>query len=245
MNWSAIISTEKRSLIVLIDPDKYFSENNWLDRANLFNQYRPDAIFLGGSHLTNDYSGAIISILKKATDLSVIAFPGDYSHLHEDVDGVLFLSLISGRNPEYLINQQVKSAMGLKKQGMAVLPTGYMLIDGGASTSVQYVTQTQPIPSDKTSLAVATAVAGELLGLKAIYLEAGSGAKNPVPAEMVHAVKSELSIPLIVGGGIRDAKTARLLYEAGADVLVVGNGFEKNPGLLEEVAGIRDAYKAV
>jgi len=235
------ISTNKKSLVVLIDPDKYFSEDDWLDRVNLFRKYPPDAIFLGGSYLTNDYSGEIITLLKKTVQIPVIAFPGDFSHIHPQVDGVLVLSLISGRNPEYLINQHVKHALSLKNHGAELLSTGYVLIDGGTSTSVQYVTQTQPIPADETTLAVATAVAGELLGLKAIYLEAGSGAKNAVPPEMVHAVKQQISVPLIVGGGIRHADTAKVLYEAGADVLVIGNGFENNPNLLQEVGAVRAA----
>ncbi len=245
MNWSSFLTTEKKSLVVLIDPDKYFPEDNWLDRLNLLNRYAPEAVFLGGSHLANDHSELILSLLKKVTDIPAIAFPGDFSHVHAKVDGVLFLSLISGRNPEYLINQHVKFGLGLRNQGLDCLPTGYMLIEGGKPTSVSYVTQTQPIPRDKTELAIATAVAGEMLGLKAIYLEAGSGAVEPVPLEMVHAVKREISIPLIVGGGIRNAAQARSIYEAGADTIVIGNGFEKNPELLPLIFKIKQEFHSI
>ncbi len=235
-----VISLNKRSLVVLIDPDKYFADDEWLDKANLLSKFPPDAIFLGGSQLINDYSASIISLLKQTTKLPIIAFPGDFGHVHPELDGILVLSLISGRNPEYLINQHVKHASMLRQHQGEKLPTGYILIDGGTSTSVQYVTQTQPIPADEIGIAVATALAGELLGLKAIYLEAGSGAKHSVSPEMVHAVKQELSIPLIVGGGIRSAETARALYAAGADVLIVGNGFESGSVILEELVAVRD-----
>ncbi len=240
MNWDAVISTKQKSLVVLIDPDKAFGEDDWLDRMNLLSKNKPDAIFLGGSHLANNYSAFIISLTHKTVAIPIIAFPGDFSHVHPKVDGVLFLSLISGRNSEYLINQHVKFGLGLKQQGLSTLPTGYLLIDGGKTSSVSYVTQTQPIPANKTSLAVATAVAGEMLGLKAIYLEAGSGAKNHVPVEMIHAVKAEITIPLIVGGGIRSASTAQSIYEAGADVVVVGNGFEHQPELIVELVAARN-----
>lgn len=243
MNWSSLLSTEKKSLVILLDPDKYFSEDDWLDRMNLIGQFPPDAIFLGGSHLAVDYSEHIIRLIHKVHRLPIIAFPGDFSHIHPEVDGALFLSLISGRNSEYLINQHVKFGIGLRNQGTPTLPTGYMLIDGGKMTSVAYVTQTQPIPRNKTSLAVATAVAGEMLGLKAIYLEAGSGALESVPLEMVKAVKNAVSIPLIVGGGIRTAEAARKIYEAGADTIVVGNGFEKDPGILREIANVRSEVR--
>lgn len=235
MNWSTCISTEKKSLVILIDPDKYFSEDDWLDRFNLMNTFPPDCVFLGGSHLVNNHSEHILTLLKKITNLPTIAFPGDFSHVHPSVDGVLFLSLISGRNPEYLINQHVKYGLELRNQGLQTLPTGYILIESGKPTSVSYVTQTQPIPKGKTSLAVATAVAGEMLGLKAIYLEAGSGAPEHVPLEMIHAVKAEISIPLIVGGGIRNGEVAKQIYDAGADTIVIGNGFENHPFLLEEL----------
>lgn len=240
MNWSSFLSTEKKSLVVLIDPDKYFPEDNWLDRLNLMKRYAPEAIFLGGSHLNEDHSELILSLIHKVTDIPVIAFPGDFSHVHSKVDGALFLSLISGRNPEYLINQHVKFGASLRSQGISTIPTGYMLIDGGKQTSVSYVTQTQPIPRDKTSLAVATAIAGEMLGLKAIYLEAGSGALQHVPLEMIHAVKAAIELPLIVGGGIRNAETARAIYDAGADTIVIGNGFEKAPELLEEIFEVKN-----
>ncbi len=237
MNWSTFLSTEKKSLVILIDPDKQFPEDNWLDRMNLLKQHSPDAIFLGGSHLAEDHTDFILSLIHQTTNIPVIAFPGDFSHVHAKIDGVLFLSLISGRNPEFLINQHVKYGLSLKRQGLDLLPTGYILIDGGKQTSVAYVTQTQPIPPNEIELAVATAVAGELLGLKAIYLEAGSGALHSVSTDMIKAVKANISIPLIVGGGIRSAQTAQAIYEAGADTIVVGNGFEQEPEILEGLFG--------
>jgi phosphoglycerol geranylgeranyltransferase len=240
MNWPDIISRDKKSLLVLLDPDKNYSDDEWLERFYLIARHSPDGILLGGSRLDENHSERIISIARSITHLPIIAFPGDFSHVSNNMDGVLFLSLISGRNPEYLINQHVKYGMKLRAQNLAVLPTGYMLVDGGHSSSVSQVTRTQPIPAHDIALAVSTAVAGEMLGLKAIYLEAGSGAIQHVSPVMTRELKSQISIPLIVGGGIRNRAAAAALYEAGADVLVVGNGFEADPALLAQLCEVRN-----
>ena len=166
----------------------------------------------------------------------MILFPGNNYQLCEEADALLLLSLISGRNPEYLIGQHVVAAPLIKESGIEAIPTGYLLIDGGKISTTSYITQTVPIPADKPDVAVATALAGEQLGLKLIYLEAGSGAANPVSAEMISAVKKNVSLPLIVGGGIRSGAQAEAACQAGADIIVVGNILEKAPELLMELS---------
>jgi len=170
-------------------------------------------------------------MLKSKTSLPVVLFPGSAMQFAPNADGILFLSLISGRNPDFLIGQHVAVAPTVKQSGVEVIPTGYILIDGGSPTSVQYMSQTMPIPNTKPEIAVATAIAGELLGLKAIYLEAGSGAMVPVPAVLIQAVRKAITIPIIVGGGIRTREQYQSALDAGANLVVVGNGLEANPQL--------------
>ena len=169
----------------------------------------------------------IISSLKKECEIPIVLFPGNHSQISNKADGILFLSLISGRNPEYLIGQHVNAAPVLAKSKLEVIPTGYMLIENGKATSVEYISQTKPIPRNKTDIALATAMAGEMLGLKMIYLEAGSGAKHPVPVKMIKSLAATLKIPIIVGGGIRSKKQMQKAFKAGADIVVVGTAIEK------------------
>jgi putative glycerol-1-phosphate prenyltransferase len=168
----------------------------------------------------------------------VVLFPGDNLQINSHADAILFLSLISGRNPDLLIGKHVISAPILKDSGIEVVSTGYMLIDGGTPTSVSYMSNTTPIPANKRDIAVCTAMAGEMLGLKLIFMDAGSGALNPVGENMISAVKKSIDIPLIVGGGIRSAEKAKAAFEAGADVVVVGNAIESNKDLIREIAQI-------
>jgi len=215
----------KKSLAVLIDPDKTQELDLQID---LTHKLGADYIFVGGSLTINNNLSLVISSIKKKSKLPVILFPGNNAQISSKADGILLLSLISGRNPEYLIGQHVTAAPMLDKANIEILPTGYMLIENGKSTSVEYISQTKPIPRDKADIALATAMAGEMLGLKNIYLEAGSGAKHPVPDKMIKTLSQKLKIPLIVGGGIRNKKQLKKAFKAGADIVVVGTAIEKN-----------------
>jgi len=219
----------KGKLAILLDPDKELQVD--VD-AMVANGHKVGAsvILVGGSLVTKPVD-RFIEKLKAKTSLPVVLFPGSAMQFAPNADGILFLSLISGRNPDFLIGQHVAVAPTVKQSGVEVIPTGYILIDGGSPTSVQYMSQTMPIPNTKPEIAVATAIAGELLGLKAIYLEAGSGAMDPVPAELIQAVRKAITIPIIVGGGIRTREQYQSALDAGANLVVVGNGLEANPQL--------------
>jgi putative glycerol-1-phosphate prenyltransferase len=201
-----------------------------------------DGFLIGSSILLTDQFDEFVSTVKKlAHQTPVILFPGNSMQVSKRADAILFLSLISGRNPEYLINQQVLSAAHIRRSGLASISTAYMLIESGATTSVEFISNTKPIPSNKVDIAVAHAIAAEMIGFKMIYLEAGSGAKYAVPTDLVKAVTKAVSIPVIVGGGIRDAATAREKVEAGASMIVCGNFFEKNNYNIEELDEIASA----
>jgi len=226
-------STSK--LAVLIDPDKQ-DNTSLLRLIELAANSKADFFFVGGSLLVENSFERTIDTIKSHSKIPVIIFPGSSYQLSEKADAILFLSLISGRNPEYLIGQHVVAAPILKESGIEVIPTGYILIDGGRVSTTSYITQTVPVPNDKPDIAVATAIAGEMLGMKLIYLEAGSGAENTVSSEMIRQVKKNISVPLIVGGGIRSAEDAEEICKAGADVIVIGNVLEKAPELLMEIS---------
>lgn len=226
---------KKKQLAMLIDPDK-------VDLAALpqlaqkIISAKVDLIFVGGSLITNNQFDQTIKSLKQLLDIPVIIFPGNAMQVSSEADAILLLSLISGRNPEFLIGQHVHAAPILKASKLEIMPTGYILIDGGAATAVSYMSNTQPIPSNKPEIAACTALAGEMLGLKNIYLEAGSGANQAVSLEVIQAVKSQISIPLIVGGGIRNAAAALAACQAGADIIVVGTAFEEDENLIPSIA---------
>lgn len=223
-----------KSLAVLLDPDKCRTAD--LRQAmELSEKAGVDYFFVGSSVMMNNGLDAFVALLKKSP-IPVVLFPGNRFQISDKADAILLLSLISGRNPELLIGQHVLAAPDLKRSNLEVIPTGYMLIDGGNLTSVNYMSQTLPIPRDKTDIAVSTAMAGEMLGLKLLYLEAGSGAGKPVGEEMIRAVRENADLPLIVGGGIRDAGTAADICRAGADVIVIGNSFEEDVSLIFELA---------
>ena len=229
------IAEGKKMLAVLIDPDKCISSlPDFIQRINTFS---PDFILVGGSLIFKSVEKTI-EMIKKECSIPVILFPGNALQFTDKADAMLYLSLISGRNPEFLIGQHVTSSYAIKKSGVEHLSTGYILIDGGKPTSVEYMSNTMPIPPDKPEIAVATAIAGELIGHKLIYLEAGSGALYPVPASMIATVKENTDVPLIVGGGLRTTSDIQNALQAGADIVVVGNVLEKNPELLEEFVTI-------
>ncbi len=235
MIYQNLTNTARKKLAVLIDPDKQGKES--LHKLiQLAQNARVDYFFIGGSLLLGNSFEQTVTFIKENSQIPVILFPGNNYQVSKKADAILLLSLISGRNAEYLIGQQVVAAPVIRESKIEVVPTGYLLIDGGRVSSTSYITQTIPIPSDKADIAVATAIAGEMLGMKLIYLEAGSGATNPVSGEMIEAVKSNISVPLIVGGGIRSAEQAEEICKAGADVIVVGNILEKDPALLMEIS---------
>lgn len=225
----------QKAFAVLIDPDKVTSSSlsSLLQSAN---DARVDYLFLGGSLVISDNLDECILQIKKETSIPVILFPGSPSQLSKHADALLYLCLISGRNPELLIGQHVISAPFVKKSGLEIISTGYMVIDGGAPTTVSYISGAAPIPSDKAEIALCTAMAGEMLGKKVIYMDSGSGARKPITEEMIGLVAQNIEVPLIIGGGIRDGEKAYRNCKAGADVIVVGNAIEKEPSLLEEIA---------
>ena len=222
----------RKLLAVLIDPD--LGQDEALLERTVQNacMARADLLFMGGSLLTSASFDRCVDLVKRWSTSPVVLFPGSPAQLSRHADAVLFLSLISGRNPELLIGHHVTAAPTIKALGLEAIPTGYMLVDGGAPTTVSYVSQTAPIPHDKPGIAAATALAGELLGLRTIYLDTGSGARRTVSPAMIAAVRKAVDLPIIVGGGIRDGATARELCEAGADVIVVGTAFEQDPELI-------------
>jgi putative glycerol-1-phosphate prenyltransferase len=227
----------KKQFAILVDPDKE-NEDSLETLCELANQHKVDYLFVGGSLLTQDCLSDCIEVIKLHTQIPVVLFPGDNLQINSHADAILFLSLISGRNPDLLIGKHVISAPILREAGLEIISTGYMLIDGGTPSSVSYMSNTTPIPANKRDIAVCTAMAGEMLGLKLIFMDAGSGAINPVSEAVVSAVKKSIDIPLIIGGGVRSAEKAKALFDAGADLIVVGNAIEGNKELIGEMAAI-------
>ena len=228
----------RRRFALLIDPDKYDDDSLEILIEHI-NRDKPDLLLVGGSILFKPID-ITVTTLKLCTSIPVFLFPGNVMQLSDRADGILFLSLLSGRNAEFLIGNHVLAAPHLERSGIEVIPTGYLLIENGHSTSVEYMSNTRPIPYGKTEIAVATAMAGEMLGMEAIYLEAGSGASRPVGLDMIGAIRAKISLPLIVGGGITTVDRAREVYVAGADMIVVGTVLEQQPGLVGDFAALRD-----
>ncbi|MFN7118128.1 MAG: geranylgeranylglyceryl/heptaprenylglyceryl phosphate synthase [Saprospiraceae bacterium] len=224
-----------KQLAVLIDPDK--AEQEHLERlVQLSLLAKVDLFLVGGSLVTRNALDDCLDFLKQNSSIPTIIFPGSVLQVSAHADAILLLSLISGRNPELLIGQHVIVAPYLRESGLEVISTGYMLVDGGAPTTVSYISNTTPIPANKNDIAVCTALAGEMLGLKILYLDAGSGAQYPIPEAMIQAVSQNTDIPLLVGGGIRTPEKAFANVQAGADVIVIGNILEKDPQLLLDMA---------
>ena len=226
----------KKSFAVLIDPDKV-KDADMEQLLELSISAKVDYFFVGGSLVISNYLDECVQYIKMRSQIPVILFPGSPAQLCKYADALLYLSLISGRNPELLIGQHVVSAPVVKQSGLEIMPTGYMVIDGGAPTTVSYISNASPIPSDKNEIAMCTAMAGEMLGMKLIYMDAGSGAKRAIPETMIEKVSQSISVPLIIGGGIIEPEKAYLNCKAGADVIVVGNAIEKDAGLIREMAG--------
>lgn len=232
----------QKQLAVLIDPDKQ-SLVQLEKTAGIAQKAGVDFLFVGGSLLTSDMLYHCVKVLKDHSEIPVILFPGNSYQIARNADAMLFLSLISGRNPDMLIGMHVLAAPYIKLSGLETIPTGYMLIDSGRPTAVSYMSNSFPIPNDKNDIAACTAMAGEMLGLKLIFMDAGSGAKITVPEEMVSFVKQSIGVPLIIGGGIRTPEKARSIFEAGADVVVVGNRFEEQPELIAEFTEVVKGFR--
>ena len=236
--YSQIIESKKKGrklFSILIDPDKQ-TKDSLLQIIEKAKSVNVDLFFVGGSLLTNNSLDFCITIIKQNCKIPVLLFPGNAMQVNNKADGILFLSLISGRNPEMLIGNHVITAPFLKESEIEVLSTGYMLIDSGKATSVSYMSNTTPIPHDKDDIAVCTAIAGEMLGLKMIYMDGGSGAINTVSEKMITSVAKNINVPLIIGGGINSTEKAKEKCKAGADIIVVGNAIEKDSALIKEIA---------
>lgn len=230
MNLNKIITKGKARLVVLIDPDKFNPK-----LIHLAEKSKVAFFLVGGSELKKNNISKVISEIKKTSDKPVLIFPGNEKQICKNADGLLLLSLISGRNPEFLIGKHVKAVAAIKKNKLQTFPVGYVLVNGERTSATQKVTNTKALQSSNVKLIIDTAVAGELLGLKAVYLEAGSGAKKQVNSKIIKAVKNNISIPLFVGGGIDSPTKAKQAIESGADFVVVGNALEKNLYLLSEI----------
>jgi len=228
-------SEGKKLLSILIDPDSIQSADQLMDLVNKAESASVDYLLFGGSLITQPEKFDSLKMIKEITKIPVILFPSSPAQIRTEADAILFLSLLSGRNPEYLIGHHVAAAPMLKGSSLEILPTGYLLIGCGRPTTAEYVSGTPPIPYHKPGIAAATAMAGEMLGLKLIYLDGGSGADKPVSFNMISEVRKSIDLPLIVGGGIRSGEAAARAFEAGADMIVVGNGTEKNPNLIQEL----------
>ncbi|WP_026462282.1 geranylgeranylglyceryl/heptaprenylglyceryl phosphate synthase [Adhaeribacter aquaticus] len=233
----------QKALAVLLDPDNLDSQG-CSDVIKLCNTHQVDYILVGGSLITQNTQASLIKQIKQETSIPVILFPSSSLHIDTQADGILLLSLISGRNPEYLIGQHVIAAPMLKASKLAVLPTGYILVDSGRQTTASYMSGTTPLPHNKPAIAASTALAGELLGMQLIYLDGGSGALHAVSAEMIQAVRKAIDVPLLVGGGINTVQKASTALAAGADIIVVGTQIEKNPDFIAEVSEVVKTFNA-
>ena len=234
-NYSSILKSKeqgKKQFAVLIDPDKFKSTKI----IKLAESVGTDFILVGGSLISSGNFEKCIKNIKAITSIPVIIFPGNNLQVSKSADSILLLSLISGRNPDFLIGQHVISAPFLKSSGLEIIPTGYMLIESEKQTAASYMSNTIPIPNDKYDIAMSTAMAGEMLGLKLIYMDAGCGDKKSVPSEMINKVSSSIKIPLVIGGGINSAAKATAACKAGADIIVVGNALEKDSSLIRNIS---------
>ena len=236
--------SQAKQFAVLIDPDKMDDRSLFrlIEKANNANV---DWLFVGGSLLTKDALNDCLASIKDVSSIPTVIFPGSMLQISDQADAIFLLSMISGRNPDLLIGQHVVAAPYLKESNIEILPTGYVLIDGGRPTTVSYISNTHPIPADKGDIAACTSLAGQMLGLKLIYMDSGSGAMNPVPTKVIQQVSSQINIPLIVGGGITSPERAIESCQAGADVVVVGNAIEKDPEILTDISAAVHSLKSI
>jgi phosphoglycerol geranylgeranyltransferase len=232
--------TKRKSFALLIDPDKVDAAKTE-SLTELAVKARVDYLFVGGSLVVSDHLDQVVQQIRSLCKIPIILFPGTPSQISPFADALLYLSLISGRNPELLIGQHVISAPAVRKSGLEIISTGYMVIDGGAPTTVSYISNALPIPSDKNEIALCTAMAGEMLGMKMIYMDAGSGARRPISTEMIERVAANIDIPLLIGGGIQNPEKVYLNAKAGADLIVVGNAIEKDASILTEMVAALQA----
>jgi putative glycerol-1-phosphate prenyltransferase len=234
----------QKSLAVLLDPDN-LDEAGCMRLLTLTETHSVDYFFVGGSLVTTQHQAALLHLLKSRSSVPVILFPSSSLHIDGQADGILLLSLISGRNPDFLIGQHVVAAPLLRASQLEIIPTGYMLVDTGRQTTASYMSGTTPLPHDKPAIAACTAMAGEQLGLRLMYLDGGSGAMYPVSAATIRAVRQAVEVPLVVGGGINTAEKAQTALAAGADVIVIGNQIEKDPEFLAEVSHVVRTFNSV
>ena len=232
---------KRKSFALLVDPDKQ-NNNELISIIKKAQKAKVDYFFVGGSLLTNDNLDSCLKVLKKNSNIPIILFPGNAMQINDKADAILFLSLISGRNPEMLIGKQVITAPLLKQSSLEILPTGYMLIDSGKPTTASYMSDTTPIPAEKNSVASCTAMAGEMLGLKIIFMDGGSGARNPISEEMILEVSKSVNVPIIIGGGITSGEKAIANCNSGADIIVVGDAIEKDQNLILEISNAVHNY---
>lgn len=240
-----LLDVKKRlgaGFLVLIDPDRS-SLKTIVEQAIKYEETGVDAILIGTSFMMGNGFGNYVEAVRDVVNIPVIIFPGEKSQITDKADAILFLSLLSGRNPDLIIGEQVKSAPLVKAIGLEAVSTAYLLVDSGQITSVEFISNTKPIPSDKPEIAVAHAVAAEIFGMKLVYLEAGSGAERPVPNEMISAVASGVDIPVMVGGGIRNPETVAQKVASGASFVVVGNHLEQNANHCDLEAFVKAAHK--
>lgn len=225
-----------KTLAVLVDPDDTAADRHEVLESALMQGI--ELFLAGGSLVTSGHTARAVRELKDGGAPRVVLFPGHEIQVVAEADAMFFMSLISGRNPEYLIAKQVAAASFVKAAGLETIPSGYMLVDGGKITSANYISHTLPIPADKPDIAAATAMAGEMLGMQLMYLDAGSGAARAIPAPLIQRVRETVDAVLVVGGGIRDAAAAEAAWNAGADVVVIGNGAFENPAIIKEIAQV-------
>jgi phosphoglycerol geranylgeranyltransferase len=231
----------KKCLAILVDPDKMSQLAQLLDVCK---QHTPDLFLVGGSFRGDEQMSDCIKRLRQSANIPVVLFPGNHNQVVRDADAVMLLSVISSRNADLLIGRQVEAALKIRQSELEVIPTGYILVESGKLTTVQYMSQSLPVPRNKPELAAATAMAGEQLGLKAIYLEAGSGADQSVPSEMIKAVAGTVAALLFAVGGFTTAGQLESCFGSGADIAVIGNALEQRPALLQEFITIRDKCNA-
>ena len=234
------ISTLSKGIAVLVDPDKFKTKESLADFLIKIKLAEPDFIFVGGSSVAKSDFDQCVEMAKKMLSIPLVLFPGAAHHISNNADALLFLSLISGRNPDFLIGQHVEAIDELEQMNIETIPTSYLLIDGGKMSSVQYVSGTQPIPQDEFSIARKTALAGKHLGQKLIYADAGSGAIRPISCEMIETL-STIKSPLIVGGGLNSIKRVKAAHNSGANLVVIGNKLEEDVDFLLDLKNYMEA----